>query len=239
MKPVLFAGPTLYNVSMPSMIEFDMRPPARCGDILQAMKGGADRIGLIDGFFGDCRSVWQKEILFALSQGVCIFGAASMGALRAAECDHYGMIGIGEIYNDYKEGRRTADSDVAMLHGPQELDYIALTLALVDAEATIKCLESSKAITASEAAIMHQTAATLGFRHRTWTAIFANAGFTAEQAAQIKATYHECFVSRKTQDALSLIGFITDFNTAGHCAVQKFMPARTVYLERLLREFAG
>ena len=81
--------------------------------------------------------------------------------------------------------------------------------------------------------------ATLGFRHRTWTAIFANAGFTAEQAAQIKATYHECFVSRKTQDALSLIGFITDFNTAGHCAVQKFMPARTVYLECLLREFAG
>ena len=234
MKPVLFAGPTLYNVSMPPMIEFDMRPPARCGDILKAVKRGAELIGLIDGFFGDCRSVWHKEILFALSHGVQIFGAASMGALRAAECDRYGMIGIGKIYTDFRHGRRTADSDVAVLHGPQETGFVPLTLALVDAEATIHCLEKSSAITADEASAFYQAARQLGFRRRTWDALFAASGFTVTQARQIKVEFREAFVSHKTQDAMALIDFMAD-SGYNNCQLSNLLtPARTVYLERLI-----
>ena len=52
-------------------------------------------IGIIDGVFLDVASVWHREILWALSQGVHVFGAASMGALRAAELDGFGMRGVG------------------------------------------------------------------------------------------------------------------------------------------------
>ena len=45
----------------------------------KAVIEGATVIGLIDGFFENVASVWHKEILFALSEGVQVFGAASMG----------------------------------------------------------------------------------------------------------------------------------------------------------------
>ena len=44
-------------------------------------EAGYRRIGIIDGHFGNVPSVWHKEILFALSKGVEVSGAASMGAL--------------------------------------------------------------------------------------------------------------------------------------------------------------
>ena len=40
-------------------------------------------IGIIDGYFQQVPSVWHKEILWAMAQGVHVFGSASMGALRA------------------------------------------------------------------------------------------------------------------------------------------------------------
>src|SRR5262245_4299213 len=112
----------------------DMRPPAACGDILRAVRDGARAIGLIDGLFGDSPSVWHKEILAALAEGIPVYGAASMGALRAAECHRFGMIGVGRIFSEYRDGLRVADSDVAVVHGPAEVRYRPLTEALVDVE---------------------------------------------------------------------------------------------------------
>ena len=55
-------------------------------------------IGIIDGYFEIVPTVWHKEILWAMAQGIHVFGAASIGALRAAELDAFGMRGIGRIY---------------------------------------------------------------------------------------------------------------------------------------------
>ena len=55
-------------------------------------------IGLIDGVFLDVPAVWHRELLWALSEGVHVFGAASMGALRAAELAPFGMRGVGTIF---------------------------------------------------------------------------------------------------------------------------------------------
>ncbi|RUX88390.1 hypothetical protein EN930_18015 [Mesorhizobium sp. M7A.F.Ca.CA.004.11.2.1] len=75
---------------------FDIAPPARCGDVMRAVLEGRKVIGLIDGLFESGPAVWHKEILFALDAGCRLLGAASMGALRAAECWQFGMIGIGK-----------------------------------------------------------------------------------------------------------------------------------------------
>ena len=55
-------------------------------------------------------AVWHKEILWAIGQGVHVFGAASMGALRAAELAPFGMRGVGRIFEAYRDGRFTAST---------------------------------------------------------------------------------------------------------------------------------
>src|SRR5688572_32760283 len=50
--------------------------------------------------------------------GVRVFGAASMGALRAAELQPFGMIGVGQVFQAYRRGHLTDDDEVAVAHGP-------------------------------------------------------------------------------------------------------------------------
>ncbi|MGB9901927.1 TfuA-related McrA-glycine thioamidation protein [Methanothrix sp.] len=104
-----------------SILDADYRPPARRGDVLAAARDGADIICLIDGVFFQDSSVAHKEILEALQMGVRVIGASSMGALRAAEMDVYGMEGVGEIYRAYRSGEIVADDEVALVFDPVTL----------------------------------------------------------------------------------------------------------------------
>ncbi len=83
---VIFVGPSLPDAASFAGDDAFVCPPAVQGDVLAAVKRGASVIGLIDGGFEYTAPVWHKEILYALSQNVAVLGAASMGALRAAEC---------------------------------------------------------------------------------------------------------------------------------------------------------
>src|SRR5690348_7830328 len=105
MKPVVFVGPTLSRHPVLASKAFAWRPPATEGDVYRAAMKRPEAIALIDGQFENVPSVWHKEILWALSQGIAVFGAASMGALRAAELDRFGMIGVGAVYEAFRDGR--------------------------------------------------------------------------------------------------------------------------------------
>jgi len=201
MTKVLFAGPSIHGLGLRSQGEVLLHPPAACGDILKAVCAGHDTIGLIDGFFGSERSVWHKEILLALSRGVRVLGAASMGALRAAECAPFGMEGVGRIYRDYRDGRRIDDADVALLHGPAEMAFQPLTLALVDAEATIAELVERARVSAKQGRALLAAARHLHFTKRTWTAILSDAQAPPGTSGLVEA----CLVEQKKADALELI----------------------------------
>jgi hypothetical protein len=167
---VIFAGPSIATLThRPLGIEF--RPPAVFGDIEAAVRGGASVIGLIDGRFQQVGSVWHKEILLALSQGVQVLGAASMGALRAAECEPYGMIAVGEIARGYAGGELCDDADVALLHAPEELGYAATTEPLVNVAATACRLEAAGAATRLEADALLRFARSLHFSERSIDAL--------------------------------------------------------------------
>ena len=133
-RPIVFAGPSLHGLQLPTDRDFELAPPAGCGDLLRAARRGHSVIGLIDGTLESGPAVWHKEILFALASGCTVMGASSMGAIRAAECAAFGMIGIGQVFDDFLTGRRTADADVALIHSPMELNYAPLSVALVDVE---------------------------------------------------------------------------------------------------------
>ena len=60
-------------------------PPVAQGDVLRALAHQPRLIGIIDGYFDTVPAVWHKEILYAMERGVHVFGASSIGALRAVE----------------------------------------------------------------------------------------------------------------------------------------------------------
>ena len=86
MTALVFLRPTLARRDAEQLIDAVMLPPAQQGDVFRAVHVHRPAaIGLIDGAFAEARPVWHREILWAMSQGVHVFGAASMGALRAVE----------------------------------------------------------------------------------------------------------------------------------------------------------
>ncbi|WP_337181951.1 TfuA-like protein [Shinella sp.] len=212
---ILFAGPSLPDAAALCKDGIEARPPAAHGDVLAAVRAGATAIGLVDGNFEHVAPVWHKEILHALEAGVTVFGAASMGALRAAECDGFGMIGIGRIYEDYAAGRRVDDADVALLHGPAELGYPALSLPMVNVDATLDRLKASQRLGDEDISRLREAARALFYKDRTWPAILDRAGGGGDNRRQLLQLFHAEAVNRKREDALALLRALTDFRPQG------------------------
>jgi hypothetical protein len=202
---IVFAGPSVFGLAATSFDGLTLRPPASCGDLLAATRLGATIIGLIDGVFENAASVWHKEILFALSAGVQVFGSSSMGALRAAECAEFGMVGLGAVFRDYASGAREADADVAVVHGPAEWAFEPLTLPLVDAEATLRRALAESALQAWLCDRLVAAARTVHFSQRSWERVIANAKLDARDAAIATAAIESCAYSVKRADAELLL----------------------------------
>ena len=121
------------------MLDAEYMPPAGHGDVLRAALRRPRVIAIVDGVFERTPAVWQhKEILFALSEGIHVYGAASMGALRAAELDRFGMRGVGDVYRAYAEGMLEDDDEVAVAHTDAEHGFRALSDSMVDVRATLE-----------------------------------------------------------------------------------------------------
>ncbi len=211
---VLFAGPSLHGADWSAdrqgdLASIDRRGPAAQGDITRAVLEGATVIGLIDGLYEDRAAPWHKEILFALENGAQVFGAASMGALRAAECADFGMTGVGAVFERYRSGALEDDAAVAQLHAPEELAYLPLTEALVNVEATIERFLKLKAITAEEAKRLDASARAIFFKERTYPRILAEAGLAeGERGKRLAALIKRCRVDAKREDALILFAYL-------------------------------
>lgn len=202
---VIFVGPSLYGVNRTQFSGVELRPPAKLGDITKAVQHGADHIGLIDGIFGSSASVWHKEILYALSCGVKIYGAASMGALRAAECAHFGMIPVGKVASDYMTGKLDDDAAVALTFAPAEFAWQPFTEPLVDAIYTLERMGSAGTISSVDQARITNIAAGIHFTVRTPERIASEAFNDREGRQQFLKDYAACYRSIKTSDALLLL----------------------------------
>ena len=206
MTNVVFVGPTLSGDPILASADFDWQPPAAEGDVYRAARRkGVRAIGLIDGQFESVPSVWHKEILWALSRGIRVFGAASMGALRAAELADFGMTGVGAIFRRYRDGTLRDDDEVAVLHAPAELGYRPLTDSMVDIRATLEQARSRGVVSARAAAILSQSAKALFFKERTWTAILEEAGIPNAQRARFARWLPANKVDLKRADALAML----------------------------------
>jgi hypothetical protein len=173
MTIVVFAGPSVFGIRRDLLAGFDLRPPAECGDLARAARDGAAAIALIDGRFETTASVWHKEILWAISKGVGVYGASSLGALRAAETWPFGMVGVGMVYRLYRNGAIEDDDEVAIVHGPPELGSPPLSEAMVNMRATLRRARRRGMISAAAEGEMNEIAKSLFYKERTYDRIFA------------------------------------------------------------------
>lgn len=203
---IVFVGPTLPDYASQIASGISVRPPAQQGDLARAVDEGAQAIGLIDGLFEMVSPVWHKEILFALSKGVAVFGGASMGALRAAECAAFGMTAVGKIANAYLDGRIEDDCAVAQLHGPQETGYLQLSEPLVNIEFTLEHLLTLELIDAEEADALRASARSIFFKELSFASVLASVGgLTEGRRSELKILYRTHKIDQKRRDALAVL----------------------------------
>ena len=92
---------------------------------------------LIDGYFDTVPAVWHKELLHALASDVVVYGASSIGALRAAEMERFGMIGVGEVFAAVRDGL-VDDDDVAVAQDPERDGSTSRSVAMVNVRWTLR-----------------------------------------------------------------------------------------------------
>ena len=240
MKAAIFVGPTLSGSLSERRRDFLWLPPAEQGDVYEISRRGIRAIGLIDGRFETVCSVWHKEILWALSKGIRVYGAASLGALRAAELAEYGMIGVGKIYGDYRCGRLSDDDEVAVLHAPAELDYRPLSESLVDIRATLVAAEGAGIITKKTARELTRRAKLMFFKERNWQALLhprCTGDLASKQISKLASWLPVHKVDQKRIDGLALVSLI---GLAGRRQSRprgkSFSFQKTVYWEHFLAE---
>lgn len=179
-RAVIFVGPTLEPEAARGVLDATWRPPAAHGDVYRATRQRPWAIGLIDGYFESRLSVWHKEILYAMSQGIHVFGSASMGALRAAELETFGMVGVGAIFEAFRNRQLENDDEVTIAHGHRKASnaersttYPAHSEALVNMRFTLQEAERQGLLEADQTQQLLQLAQGLFYAQRSYEAVLA------------------------------------------------------------------
>jgi hypothetical protein len=224
MSAIIFAGPTLPpSARAPEDASLGWRPPVKQGELLQAALMRPAIIGVVDGYFEVTPTVWHKEILWAMAAGIHVYGAASIGALRAAELDVFGMRGIGRVYEDFRDGVLQDDDEVAVLHGPAELGYPPLTEAMVNIRVTLGAAAHGGVLPPELAARLADIAKALFYKERTYEAVLqaaAVSGFPEGPRRDFTAWLPHGRVDQKRRDAEAMLTAIRTHLAAGVLPLQ-------------------
>jgi hypothetical protein len=130
---------------------------------------------ILDGVFFDTLAVPPREVLDVLDDGGHILGAASMGAIRAAECWPAGMRGVGTIYRLFRRGALRSDDEVAVAFAP-EMPREVSTVPLVNIRYALSRALRSGEIEAEQAKGILRAAETTLYSDRDWRGILSRAG---------------------------------------------------------------
>jgi hypothetical protein len=240
----LFVGPSLSAADVQDAfgrVEADvtMFPPIEQGDILRLAARLPDVIGIVDGTFFHAPAVLHREILFALERGVRVLGAASIGALRAAELDQFGMEGVGAVYRAYRTGSIESDDEVAVLHRSAAEGYRPLTEALITIRYNLRLARRRRVISARAEAAALDTTRRLHFARRTRAALLA--ALPGDERAAFARFLEAEAVDLKRHDARLLVRTIAS-RVAGRAPWPRRVGVRlnrTSLFQQYWREYAG
>jgi hypothetical protein len=219
-----------------------VHPPVQHGDLLSLGASRGDTVLIIDGVFHHAAATRHKEILDLLASGVHVVGAASMGALRAAELHCYGMIGVGSIFSAYRDEVIDADDEVAVAHTPD--DHKPLSEALVDIRAIVGLAMADGALCRSEAEQIIDHARGVHYTDRTWTALLC-APIDADLAPALQrlASWHASHPGvegAKHADAVAALRLVAGDNLPS-ASTQRWIrqPWRTYHVRHWIARYRG
>lgn len=168
-RPIVFLGPSLpRDLARRTLPHADYRPPIKRGD-LEGI-GAGDVVGIIDGVFAQSLAISPGEIRDAIDRGVTVYGAASMGALRAAEIPR--VVGVGRIFEMYRAGTIERDDEVALLFDPDT--FKPVTEPLINVRYAVERLVRSTTLSRDAGNALIEACAQLHYTQRTYGAIFRN-----------------------------------------------------------------
>jgi hypothetical protein len=178
----------------------------------------------------------------ALTRGVRVIGAASMGALRAAELCMYGMEGVGEIFRRFHSGAWECDDEVAVTHGPAESGFRAASVALANIRIGLEHACQRNLLTSDHAAGIVEELRAVFYPERSWQHAFGIAhklGASEHEIAGLKAFVATEAPDAKRDDALEALSWVKTWSESNAeqvstAAAFDFEP--TVYWRRLLSE---
>ena len=202
---VIFLGPSLTWAEAGARLAADYRPPVKRGDLLPLLETKPPFVGIVDGAFFQRLSISTKEILLLLDAGVTVFGAASMGALRALELAPEGMIGVGRIFELYRDGRIDADDEVAMAFDPETL--VAQSEPLANLRLTLADARAAGILTPREEGRLLLSAKRTYFPERTVARLLGDAERWLPEGRfrELRARFDSQTANVKRLDALALL----------------------------------
>jgi hypothetical protein len=208
MTVYIFAGPSLPVEQVSVGVDAVCLPPVSQGDVYRVALRRPRAIAIIDGYFERVPAVWHKEILWAMEQGIHVYGAASMGALRAAELAQFGMVGVGWVFEQFRDGALEDDDEVAVFHGPAESGYATQSEAMVNIRRTLAAAVQAGIITADSGVALTKIAKSLFYPERSYPLLLQRAlveGLPTDQVTALRAWLPNGRVNQKQLDALALL----------------------------------
>jgi len=207
MSVYVFVGPTLPEDQARAELDAVYLPPASEGDVYRVASRRPKAIGIIDGYFECVPSVWHKEILWAMAEGVRVYGSASMGALRAAELAAFGMEGAGKIFEAYRDGILEDDDEVAIIHSSERGGYQPHSVAMVNIRATLQAAERAGVIRRVTRRKLECIAKELFYQERTYATLWERTDHQLAPAEleALRAWLPAGQVDQKRQDALAML----------------------------------
>ena len=234
---IVFVGPTLPQARVHSLLEGRpslVLPPAAQGDVYRALRRKPTTIALIDGYFGEAPTVWHKELLWALHEGINVFGAASMGALRAAELEPFGMVGVGAVFEAYRDGRLVDDDEVALCHGPAELGYVALSDPMVNLRASFAAAQTAGVIASTTYEAALRIGRAIHYPKRTYDEVLRHLSEEGHNLNHLQDWLRTGRVDQKALDAEALLRRIVE-NVEPAALVRNWQFERTAMWDELVR----
>ncbi len=209
MKAIIYTGLSVdFNEAKEILNENVVyKPPIKRGDIDEALKENPNIIGIIDGVFHQSPAVAHKEILKAMDNGVKVIGSSSMGALRASELDSLGMIGIGYVYEQYRDGKITSDDDVAVSLDKDTLE--AISVPLVNMEYVFRNAEKENIITEGEKEELLKIAKEIYYPKRLYSTVL-NKSSLDNNKKDVLIDFIAKSKDIKKEDGLKLIKYIKE-----------------------------
>jgi hypothetical protein len=245
MTAIVFVGPSLDISIAKEHIDAIFLPPAKMGDVYRAASRKPTMIGIIDGLFEQTPAVWHKEVLYAMNQGIPVFGGASMGALRAAELHVFGMKGVGRIFEDFASGVLEDDDEVAVVHATGGESYNCQSEAMVNIRYGLESACNVNVLTSDECSRLIRFAKNQFYPDRSWYAILEEARRIDVPQTRLKELSHyltepETAPNQKRDDAIALLRAMENWRVSGQSqGAVNFDFEHTTYWERVETYFSA